>query len=131
MNPKNAHGFPAIVFSRVKLWSDTGEEAEFFMGGAPESYEDIEDHEDCIDFKEFLEQTPGTNMEGITAFVTTFSEGDGEGQPADQEDIYRIYAAVADVDLDTITGWTWISENQFTFDYDAGELLSQDMGGIE
>jgi len=120
---------PAIVFSRVKLWSDTGEECEFFTGGAPASYEDIENHEDCIDFKEFLEQLPGTDMEGITAYITTFTEGGGEPEPADKSDIERIYTAVAEVDIDTITGWNRIGESQFSFDYDVDELFG--MNGIE
>lgn len=116
-----SHDLPAITFSRVKLYTDDGEEAEFFMGGVPDGYEDIEDHEECIDFKEFLEQTPDSNLEGITAFITTFTEGDGDPQPADKADIERIYNAIENVDIDTITGWRWVGENSFTFDYDAGE----------
>ena len=72
---------------------------------------------------------PGASMEGITAFVTTFTEGDGEPQPADESDIERIYNAVAEVDIDTITGWNRTGQSQFTFDYDVGELFG--MKGIE
>lgn len=111
----------AIVFSRVKLWSDTGEEAVFFMSGEPGGYDDIEDHEDCIDFKEFLEQMPDANLEGITAFVTTFTEGEGECVPASEADIDQIYSVIADVDIDIITGWNKMSESQFAFDYDIDE----------
>jgi len=119
----------AIIFSRVRLWTDTGEQCEFFMGGVPECYEDIEDHEDCIDFKEFLEQLPNADAEEITAYVTAFTEGEGDPLPARQEDIERIYRAIADVDLDTITGWNWHSENGFTFHYGLDESFS--MKGIE
>ena len=127
--PEKESPAQSIVFSRVKLWTDTGEECEFYTEGAPVCYEDIEDHEDCIDFKEFLEQTPGASMEGITAFVTTFSESDSEPQSAEGFDIERIYRVIADVDIDTITGWNWIGQSQFTFDYDVGELFG--MNGIE
>ena len=116
--PKNS---PTIVFSRVKLWSQSGEEAEFFMGGIPDGYDDMEDHEECIDFKEFLEQNPDAVIEGITAHVTSFSEGNGEARPASKEDIERIYTAVAEVDLDTITGWEKIGESTFFFDYEYDE----------
>jgi len=112
---------PTIVFSRVKLWSQSGEEAEFFMSGIPDGYDDMEDHEECIDFKEFLEQNPDAVIEGITAHVTSFSEGNGEARPASKEDIERIYTAVAEVDLDTITGWEKIGESTFFFDYEYDE----------
>ena len=125
----NEHPAASIIFSRVKLWADTGEEYEFFMGGAPEDYEDLEDQEGCFVFKEFLEQTPGANLEGIIAFITTFSEGDGECVPASDEDIERIYTAVAEVDIDTITGWNKVGENTLFFDFDTDETLA--MGGIE
>jgi hypothetical protein len=115
------HNPPTIVFSRVKLWSQSGEETEFFMSGVPDGYDDMEDHEECIDFKEFLEQNPDANIEGITANITTFSEGDGESQPASQTDIERIYTAVAEVDLDTITGWNKIGDSTFFFDYEYDE----------
>jgi len=95
----------SIVFSRVKLWAQSGEEAEFFISGEPDGYEDMEDHEDCIEFKEFLEQNPDAVIEGITADITTFTEGIGECLPASEEDIERIRAAVEEIDLDTITGW--------------------------
>jgi len=68
-------------------------------------------------------------MEGITAFVTSFTEGNGEPQPANESDIERISCAVAEVDIDTITGWDRIGESQFTFDYDVGELFG--MKGLE
>ena len=127
---KSAEAYaPAIIFSRVRLWTDTGEDCEFFMGGGPTSYDDLEDNEDCIDFGEFVEKLSNGHSKGITAHVTTFSEGDGEPQPASTEDIERIYTAIADVDIDTITGWTWRGENTFTFDYDIDELFH--MNGIE
>ena len=55
----------SIVFSRVKLWSQSGEEAVFFISGEPDGYEDMEDHEDCIDFKEFLEQKDNPNLQRV------------------------------------------------------------------
>lgn len=119
----------AIIFSRVRLWTDTGEDCEFFMGGVPTSYDDLEDNEDCIDFGEFIEQLSTGHSKEITAYVTAFSEGDGEPQPASPKDIERIYNAIADVDIDAITGWTWRGENSFTFDYDIDELFH--MKGIE
>lgn len=126
---EETHDLPAIIFSRVRLWTDTGEDCEFFMGGVPTSYDDLEDNEDYIDFGEFVEQLSTGHSKEITAYITTFSEGDGEPQPASQADIDRIYNAIADVDIDTITGWTWIGENSFTFDYDIDELFH--MKGIE
>ncbi|MFA6730479.1 MAG: hypothetical protein WC152_00775 [Candidatus Izemoplasmatales bacterium] len=120
---------PAIIFSRVRLWTDTGEDCEFFMGGVPANYDDLEDNEDCIDFGEFVEQLSTDHSKEITAYVTTFSEGDGEPQPASKSDIERIYSAIADFDIDTITGWTWRGDNTFTFDYDIDELFH--MNGIE
>lgn len=127
---KSAEAYaPTIIFSRIRLWTDTGEDCEFFMGGVPTSYDDLEDNEDCIDFGEFVEQLSNGHSKEITAYVTTFSEGDGEPQPASPEDIERIYKAIADVDIDTITGWTWRGENTFTFDYDIDELFH--MNGIE
>jgi len=117
---------PTIVFSRVKLWSQSGEEAEFFMSGIPDGYDDMEDHEECIDFKEFLEQNPDAVIEGITAHVTSFSEGNGESQPASESDIERIYTAVAEVDLDTITGWDKIGESTIFFDYEYDEEKNMD-----
>ncbi len=128
IKPAETHA-PAILFSRVRLWTDTGEDCEFFMGGVPTSYDDLEDNEDCIDFGEFVEQLSTGHSKEITAYITTFSEGDGEPQPASPEDIERIYNAIADVDIDTITGWTWRGENTFTFDYDIDELFH--MNGIE
>lgn len=117
---------PAIVFSRVKLWTDEGEECQFFVDGTPTSLDDIEDDPD---FEDFIESLSCGSTKDITAYVTTFSEGEGEPQLASPEDIERIYNAIADVDIDTITGWTWISENSFTFDYDIDELFH--MKGIE
>lgn len=131
IKPAEVHA-PAIIFSRVRLWTDTGEDCEFFMGGVPTSYDDMEDNEDCIDFGEFVEQLSTGHSKEITAYVTTFTEGSvaaGEPQPASPEDIERIYNAIADVDIDTITGWTWHGENAFTFDYDIDELFH--MNGIE
>jgi len=125
--PKNS---PTIVFSRVKLWSQSGEEAEFFMGGIPDGYEDMEDHEECIDFKEFLEQNPDAIIEGITAHVTSFSEGNGEARPASESDIEGIYTAVAEVDLDTITGWEKIGESTFFFDYEYDEEEKMDFSTL-
>lgn len=111
----------AIVFSRVRLWSSNGEQYEFFMGGAPECYEDIEGHEDCVEFKEFLEKQPDADLEGITTYITTFTEGGGEPQPASKDDIDRIYTAVAETDIDAITGWNWKNSTSFQFDYDMDE----------
>lgn len=119
-----------IIFSRVRLWSDDGEDCEFFMGGAPESYDDIETHEECIDFREFLEQLPNADFSGITAYVTTFTEGVGAGepQPAGEEDIWHICTAIAEADINMITGWTWQGEHSFTVDYEPDEQLG--MNGI-
>ena len=116
----------SIIFSRVKLWSDTGEECEFFMGGVPASYDDLDEN---ADFEDFAERISTSDTKEITAFVTTFTEGDGEPQPADEADIERIYTAVAEVDIDTITGWNRAGQSQFTFDYDVGELFG--MKGLE
>jgi hypothetical protein len=120
-----------IVFSRVRLWAKDGTDCEFYVGGAPECYADIEDHEECIDFREFLEQITGMSLYGIYAHVSVFTEGaDGDvPEPADSKDIQRVYTAIADVDIDAITSWTWQKENDFTFDYDAEERLG--MGGIK
>jgi len=128
-NKPEAPRAAAIRFSRVRLWSETGEEAEFFMPGAPESYEDIEDHEDCIEFKEFLEQAPGSHMEGVSAYITTFTEGAGEPQPASRADIERIYNAVGETDIIVIAGWEVTGERSFVFDYGIGENLG--MGGLQ
>lgn len=134
IKPAEAYA-PAIIFSRVRLWTDTGEDCEFFMGGVPKSYDDLEDNENCIDFGEFVEQLSTGHSKEITAYVTTFTEGSvfgeatGEPQPASPEDIERIYNAIAEVDIDTITGWTWRGENSFTFEYDIDELFR--MNGIE
>ena len=117
---------PSIVFSRVKLWTDTGEDCEFFMSGVPVDNDDFEEHDD---FESFVEQISTSDTKKITAYITTFSEGDGEQQPASQADIERINNAIADVDIDTITGWNKIGENQFSFDYDIDELFN--MKGIE
>ena len=123
---KQTHDLPAIVFSRVKLWTDTGEECEFFMGGIPKDNDDFDENDD---FEDFVNQISTTDTKEITAYITTFTEGDGEQQPADQADIERIYNAIADVDIDTITGWNRIGESQFSFDYDIDEMFN--MGGIE
>jgi hypothetical protein len=40
---------PAIRFSRVRLWTDTGEDCKF----VPMRHDDLKDNEDCIDFGEF------------------------------------------------------------------------------
>ena len=116
----------SIIFSRVKLWTDTGEENKFFMGGVPASYDDLDEN---ADFEDFVEQISTGDTKEITAFITTFTEGDGEPQPADESDIERIYNAVAEIDIDTITGWNRTGQSQFTFDYDVGELFG--MKGIE
>lgn len=117
---------PAILFSHVRVWTHEGEECQFFVGGIPKSCDDLEDAPDFEDFVAFLFCD---SAKGITAYVTTFSEGDGEPQPADESDIERIYTAIAEVDIDTITGWNRIGESSFTFDYDIDELFH--MGGIE
>ncbi len=121
-----SHELSSILFSRVRLWTHEGEECEFYVGGVPNSLDDLEDSSDFEDFIEFLSCGSTKDM---TAYVTTFSEGDGETQPASQADIDRIYTAIADVDIDTITGWTWLSESSFTFDYDIDELFN--MKGME
>ena len=120
------HGLPAIVFSRVKLWTDTGEECEFYMGGVPKDNDDFDENED---FKDFVEELSTGDTKNITAYITTFSEGEGECIPADKVDIERIYNAIADVDIDTISGWNKIAESQFSFDYDINELFN--MNGVE
>ena len=126
MNTAQAHSLPAIIFSRVKLYTDTEDSCEFFMGGVPESDEDFEDHPDFVDF---VEQISITDAKEITAYITTFTEGNGDPVPAEKADIERIYNAIADVDLDTITGWNKTGEDSFTFDYDINELFN--MNGIE
>jgi len=123
---KQSHDLPAIVFSRVKLWTDTGEECEFFIGGVPKDNDDFDENGD---FEDFINQISTTDTKEITAYITTFSEGDGECVAADEADIERVYNAIADVDIDTITGWNKIGEDQFSFDYDIDELFN--MTGIE
>jgi hypothetical protein len=88
----------SIVFSRVQLWTDDGEESEFWLSGEPQSYDDIEDTEGLIDFQEFLDGLPGDGSRTITAAVTTFYEGAGPLTDASPEDIERIENAVSDVD---------------------------------
>ncbi|MDR1630696.1 MAG: hypothetical protein LBS36_10875 [Oscillospiraceae bacterium] len=118
---ESPHDLPAIVFSRVKLWTDTGEECEFYMGGVPKDNDDFDENDD---FEDFLNQISTTDTKEITAYITTFSEGDGECVPATQADIERVYNAIADVDIETITGWNKIGESQFSFDYDIDELFN-------
>ena len=64
----------SIVFSRVKLWTDTGEECELYMGGVPASYDDLNEN---ADFEDFAEQISTSDAKEITAYITTFTEGDG------------------------------------------------------
>jgi len=132
------HDLPAITFSRVKLWTDNGEEDEFYMPGIPKSNDDFDENDE---FEDFVNRISTTDTKEITAYVTTFSEGGvfgqdaGKTQLASQADIDRIYNAIADVDIDTITGWNFVSESQFSFDFDIDELFNMKNGsgmtGIE
>ena len=59
-----------ILFSRVQLWSDTSEEAEFFIPGALRCLEDLENYVEFVDFTEFISPT---ETKVITATVTSFT----------------------------------------------------------
>jgi len=119
----------AILFSRVKLWSDSGEEYEFFMGGFPETYDDIKNYKDFTDHNELVEKLLNGDTDGISAQVTLYCEGESEEEPkpASPKDIERINKAVADVDIDTITGWSQLDE--LTVDCFIDELPG--MSGLE
>jgi hypothetical protein len=119
----------AILFSRVRLWSDDGEDSEFWVSGDPQEYDDLEDTEGLIDFQEFLDGLPGGDCRTVTAEVTSFCEGDGALRPASPEDIKRIEKAVDEVDIDAISGWNRFGQHTFSFDYDLDELFG--MNGIE
>jgi hypothetical protein len=119
----------AILFSRVRLWTDDGEDSEFWVSGDPQEYDDLEDTEGLNDFQEFLDGLPGSGCRAITAEVTSFYEGDGALHPASSEDIERIENAVSDVDIDAISGWNRLGQHTFSFDYDLDELFG--MNGIE
>jgi hypothetical protein len=120
----------SIVFSRVQLWTDDGEESECWVSGEPQDYDALEDTEGLIDFQEFLDGLPGGDSRTITACVNTFYEGAGALQPASPEDIERIENAVNDVDVIAIADWNRLGQHTFSFDYDNNEQ-NQGMGGIE
>ncbi|MDR2514878.1 MAG: hypothetical protein LBD02_06690 [Christensenellaceae bacterium] len=84
----------AILFSRVRLLSDDGEDSEFWVSGDPQGYDDIEDAEGLIDFQEFLDGLPGNDCWTITAEVTSFCEGDGALIPASPVDRYNLRLVV-------------------------------------
>ncbi|MDR2502580.1 MAG: hypothetical protein LBC78_04960, partial [Oscillospiraceae bacterium] len=91
----------AILFSRVRLWTDSSEDSEFWVRrrGAPQDYDALEDTEGLIDFQEFLDGLPGGGCRTVTAEVTSFCEGDGALHPASPEDLERIEKAVDEVDV--------------------------------
>jgi len=126
---KQAPPHAAILFSRVQLWTDDGEESEFWVSGEPQSYDDIEDTEGLIDFQEFLDGLSDGGSRTITAAVTTFYEGAGALTDASPVDIERIENAVNDVDVIAIADWNRLGQHSFSFDYDLNEPLG--MGGIE
>jgi hypothetical protein len=119
----------AILFSRVRLWTEGGEDSEFWVSGDPQDYDALEDTEGLIDFQEFLDGLPGNDCRTVTAEVTSFYEGGGALTPASPEDIKRIEKAVDEVDVDAISGWNKIGQHTFSFEYDLDELFG--MKGIE
>ena len=119
----------AILFPRVRLYTDTGEGCEFFVGGIPKSGDDLDGNVDRADFEEYLRAVSNKESEGVTAYVTSFTEGSGAMTDAAPEDIERIYTAIADVDIDAITGWSWVGESSFLFDISFGEQIG--LSGIK
>jgi len=121
-----------VLFSRVRLQTDTGEEADFYMSGVPRSYDDLEDDPEFIDFTEFISVS---NAKTIDAAVTVYTEGTGAPRTADPSDIDRISKAAAGLDTECdpqiAFGWREVERFNFAFDYDADELFGQDMGGYE
>jgi hypothetical protein len=86
-----------VVFSRVQLQADTGEEADFYISGIPRSCDDLEDDPEFIDFTEFLSTGDAIT---IDATITIYAEGGGVPRDAGQEDIDRINKAAAELDPD-------------------------------
>jgi hypothetical protein len=121
-----------IVFSRVQLQADTGEETDFYISGIPRSCDDLEDDPEFIDFTEFISTGEART---IDATVTVYAEGVGVPRDASQEDIDRINKTAAELDPDSdpqiAFGWFQGERFSFAFDYDADELFNQGMGGIE
>ena len=115
-----------IIFSRVQLCTDTGEESDFYMPGIPRSYDDLEDYIEFVDFTEFISTSEAKD---ITATVTAFSDGSGAPRDANESDIDWISKAVEEFDVEAISGWRMGEKFEFTFDYDVDELFN--MGGIE
>ena len=61
------HDLPAITFSRVKLWTDTDEECEFYMPGVPESCDDFDENDE---FDDFVNRISTTDTKEITAYIS-------------------------------------------------------------
>ena len=109
----------SVLFSKVELWSDNGNECELFVGGIPREYEDLENADD---FQEFLDFPPDANE--ITAYVTSFIYGDGESEAANETQLAEIKEHFEEPE------WSekldLIEKSSFTFDYDTDELCDME-----
>lgn len=69
------------IFSLVELETDTGISESGYMGGIP----DREDVENSDLYQELLEECGG--IESIEITVNSYTYGEGESEPADDEDL--------------------------------------------
>ena len=110
----------SVLFSKVELDNDDGEEFELFIGGIPREYEDLEDG---YDFNEFMELQ--YNSSEFTIHVKSYIYGDGETENADDNQLTEIEKHFDDpkwsesLDL--------IEESSFSFFYNVDELYDMEM----
>lgn len=105
----------SVLFSKVELRSDDGFEYEYFVGGIPTEYDDLDSV--CGDdlFMAFEGKT-----QIYRARVTSYLYGDGETEKADYEELSEIRGK-----FDNDEGWmselTPLEDSEFTFEWNDDE----------
>lgn len=110
----------SILFSKVELKGDDGSEYEFFTGGIPREYDDLENSDG---FQEFIDLQ--RNSIEITAHVTTYIYGEGESENADENQLSEIKEHFEEPEWHEKVDC--IEQSSFTFFYDTDELFGMEM----
>jgi hypothetical protein len=112
----------SVLFSKVELWTDNGNEHEFFVGGIPRDYDDLEGVDD---FDVFMEEA---ETQEYRVHVSSYVYGEGETERASDEQLAEIIEKFEN-DEEWMSELTPLEDSEFTFDYKADEQPG--MTGIE
>ena len=100
----------SLLFSHVRLTSDTGSYTEFLCGGIPDSEDDLAG---WIAYEEFLDSN--YNSQEIQAEVESFLYGDGEAVHADENEVAYLTLRLEKDDWFIEHHCDYVSDSRFSF----------------